>query len=389
MNSHDTDARRGVGAPAMTRGLLLSVAACCFFSIALMQMLLGLAFVNWTVGLVRWGRAEVRGPLTLWMAGFILLSVISAANAGDAHSMKKALSGGMPMLAYWMVLNTHTRRGHLERALTVLVSVGVAAALLGLAQSWTERSGYRIRGSLSHYMTYSGVLMMAASAALSGAVFAARKRWLASLALVPLLAALLLTQTRGAWVGLAAGGLVVLALRRARLMIVIPVVALGCYLLAPAHVQARIRSTVDLEDTTARERLVMWGVGGRMIADHPLLGVGPSLTQASYDQYRPTDDPFAEIEAMGHLHNNLVQLTAERGLLGSSLWLIFWGAWFVLVARRYRCLETAFQTMGLFEFNAGDSEVATLAFFLMGLPLGFELASGYAGDEVAIDGEAT
>ena len=376
--------RKGLRGPDVTRVLLLGVAASSFFSIAVMQMLTGLAFLSWVVGLVRRGRAGVRGPLTLLMAAFIVASVTSALVQGDPHGARKALSGGMPLLVFWMTLNLFDDPNSLGIAKKVVVGVAALAALYGLVQAWIEPSGFRIRGTLSHYMTYSGVLMMGACLALAGLALEGRRGLYQGVALVLLLAALLLTQTRGAWVGLAAGAVAALALIRPKLLLVLPIVAVASYLLAPAGVQQRIRSLADPNDITANERVVMWGVGWRMIQDYPILGVGPERPHDLYDAYRPEDDPFADIVAPGHLHNNLVQLTAERGLVGIGLWLAIWVGWFWLVLRaalgmeRARLVErvsvigslaalVAFQTMGLFEYNAGDSEVATSAMFLAGL----------------------
>ena len=93
-------------------------------------------------------------------------------------------------------------------------------------------------------------------------------------------------------------------------------------------------------------------------------------------------------------HNNVIQIGAELGLLGLGFWLAIWISWFVRVKRSYARLDesdranrtviagclaamVAFQVMGLFEYNMGDSEVAFLALFVFALPLAME---AYAGD---------
>jgi O-antigen ligase len=59
-----------------------------------------------------------------------------------------------------------------------------------------------------------------------------------------------------------------------------------------------------------------------MVRDHPLLGVGPDQVKEAY-----TDYPWATRRP--HLHNNVVQIAAERGLpaLAAWLWLIVAIAW--------------------------------------------------------------
>ena len=85
------------------------------------------------------------------------------------------------------------------------------------------------------------------------------------------------------------------------------------------------------------------------------------------------------------LHSNLIQIAAERGLLGLACWLWLWGAYgshtwriYVRVGPEDRSAKAlvvgslasviGFQIEGLFEYNFGDSEVITLTYFLMALP---------------------
>jgi len=102
---------------------------------------------------------------------------------------------------------------------------------------------------------------------------------------------------------------------------------------------------------------------------------------------------------MGHLHNNLIQIAAERGLLGLACWLWIWVAYGYHTWRIYRRLGPedpgakalvvgslasviGFHTEGLFEHTFGDSEVITLTYFLMALPFVVQRArlSGQAWD---------
>jgi O-antigen ligase len=48
-----------------------------------------------------------------------------------------------------------------------------------------------------------------------------------------------------------------------------------------------------------------------MVAERPLFGIGPDLVEARYPIYR---HPTAPRYTVPHLHNDLLQLAAERGL---------------------------------------------------------------------------
>jgi O-antigen ligase len=114
-----------------------------------------------------------------------------------------------------------------------------------------------------------------------------------------------------------------------------------------------------------------------MIAAHPIVGVGPNMVEKRYEEYR---GPDAVNKINPHLHNNIVQIAAERGLPALGLWL-----WFIValagdLIRRFRAGPNVFLsaaalaslaallTAGLFEYNFGDSEVLMLFLLLATLP---------------------
>ncbi len=212
-------------------------------------------------------------------------------------------------------------------------------------------------------------------------------------------AALAFTYSRNAWLGLAAGALalVLTAQRTLRIVAVLAtVLALGAIAM-PGPVAERLQSVVNLEDQTLRDRVAMWRAGLSMIADHPLLGVGPGEVRTWYQHYRR---PEAVRPSTGHLHNSAVQIAAERGLPALFAWIWIWvvffrEGWRVLtraereapVRRALVCASLAgvggFLVAGLFEHNFGDAEVATVALALMAQPWVVEReisASGKSGD---------
>jgi len=202
------------------------------------------------------------------------------------------------------------------------------------------------------------------------------------LSVVLLTASLVMTHTRGAWLGLAAGVTLILGFRQKTLLLALPVVAVAIFLASPAAVRERIRSLIDPQDVTARERLYMWGSGVQILRDHPWTGVGIAGVLRAYPAYKHPDAVRAR---RGHLHNNLIQVAAERGVVGLLCWLWIWVAFYRHAWRIFRGLGpdgrpakslvigslasvTGFQVAGLFEYTFGDSEVIMLVYFLMALP---------------------
>jgi len=294
-------------------------------------------------------------------------------------------------VAFWIALNAFRGRSSLRRATYAVCLGGFLAAGYGMLEGFFAPEGVRIAGSLSHYYTFSGVVMVSAMMLAAGLVFGAgaRERTLMAAGLVPILTALLLTQTRAALLAVAVGGAVLLVLGRPKALPVLPVLAVLMYLLAPTDVQARIRSSVDPQDETTNERLHMWAAGREMIESAPVLGIGPDMPHQRFREFSVDDGHFSKLPSPGHLHNNVIHLTAERGVLGLLAWLAFWLLWFYKSARIYFRIErqdsiarvavagslaamVGFQVMGVFEYNMGDSEVATLALAVMALPFAAE-----------------
>jgi O-antigen ligase len=200
--------------------------------------------------------------------------------------------------------------------------------------------------------------------------------------LLVLTASLVMTHTRGAWIGLAAGVALILGFRQIRLLLALPVIALMIFLASPEAVRERIRSIVDPQDVTARERLYMWSSGTQIFRDHPWTGVGIHGVKRVYTAYK---HPNALRDQRGHLHNNFIQVAAERGVIGLGCWLWIWGAFYWHAGQIYRRLGpearqaralvigslasvAGFHIAGIFEYNFGDSEVIMLVYFLMALP---------------------
>jgi O-antigen ligase len=271
-----------------------------------------------------------------------------------------------------------------SRVLNVAITVGAISAIIGVAQYGIfeyDTLGRRPLGSLGHYMTYAGLLMLVICATVARLLFERRDRVWPALVLPAMIAAVALTLTRSAWVGTCVGVATLLLLKDFRLVALLPVVAAATFVLAPAGVADRVYSMFNLQDETNRDRVAMLRAGIGIIRHHPLAGVGPSMVQQVYPVYR-TPDAVKPIQP--HLHNVPLQIAAERGLPALGAWI-----WFVVsvVVQLARKLKTAVRPFlaaaglgavaatlaaGLFEHNFGDSEFLMLFLAMVTLPLAAE-----------------
>ena len=358
--------------------LLLLVAA-LQLSIAASAILLTAAIGLW-VSILLIYRERLELPATCWpLLAYAVLTMVSVAASRDPVV---SLADSKEVLLF-LVVPVVYRLARGARAWTVgtiIITVGAATAVVGIVQYGIlefDHLGQRPRGSMGHYMTYSGLLMLVIGLAAARLLFGTRDRLWAALVLPALVVALTLTFTRSAWVGACAGVSLLLVLNDFRLLALAPVGAAIFFALAPAQITDRVYAMFDLQDPTNRDRFAMVRAGGRMIADHPVTGVGPEMVQHVYADYR---DAGAVNEVNPHLHNVPLQIAAERGLPALAAWL-----WFIVVAtvelwRRLRrqasralaagglAAMASMLAAGMFEYNFGDSEFLLLLLVLLTLP---------------------
>jgi O-antigen ligase len=246
-----------------------------------------------------------------------------------------------------------------------------------------DNLGQRPQGALTHYMTYSGVLMLVITAAAARLVFGSRDRIWPALVMPALVVALALTFTRNAWIGACVAVGLLFVLKDFRLTALLPVVLAFLFVLAPEGLVSRLTSTFNAQDPANQDRFAMIEVGALMVRDHPLTGVGPNMVPEVYSQYRPD---YAVNKTNPHLHNVPLQIAAERGLPALAVWIWFVGAVSLALFRLFRSASdrasadtrvlasaglasmAAMLAAGLFEYNFGDSEFLMLFLVLITLP---------------------
>ena len=311
-----------------------------------------------------------------------LFSVLSTVFSRDPVASARHV-GGLSLLL--LVPITMDLVDGLPRARAIVLALCASGGLLALLGIWQFAHGgddleNRIRGTLSHYMTFSGLTLIAGCLLLGVALEErGRGRWLGLLGALPLLA-VLLTFTRGAYVGILAAVLLLAAVRRPRGLLWLAPAMLAIWLLAPAEIRGRIKSIGDAGDRTNRDRIAMVHAGARMVADAPIFGLGPEMVQAYYTLYRDEDAPRWRVP---HLHNNTLQIAAANGLFAAAAYLAMVGMFLartIVLLRRERrpawaalwagalLAGAALTVAGLFEYNFGDTEVEMATLLVFGIP---------------------
>ena len=358
---------------------LIGSAGAIQFSIAAGQILLAVAVACWLTTIVM-RREPIAVPRWFWpLIAYAGLTIVSAAFSPDVRTSLMDCKQLVLLVIVPMTYRLLTeRKTHL--LVSIAVTTGAVSAAYGIVQYAIlhyDSLGQRPQGTLGHYMTYSGLLMLVIAAALSRILFGRAERTWAVLVMPALLVAVAMTSSRNAWVGVCAAAALLFLMKDFRLLAVLPVIAAIFFGVAGPRLTARFNSMFDPKDPTRSDRLAMIREGAHMIRDHPLLGVGPNMVEPLYAQYRVPD---AVEKVNPHLHNVPLQIAAERGLPALAAWLTFIAILCVDLARSFYAGEQRFLAAvglaavismiaaGMFEYNFGDSEFLMLFLMLVTLP---------------------
>ena len=361
--------------------------AASVISIAAEQACLTIALLAWGVKMLLERQWEVKRTPLDW-AFLILAAVMILSTAFSIKPMEGVRLGLKKLLLIPIVYLTVSQvqsKKRLKEVVWLLLGVTGLVSLYGIIV-YLGGLEERANATFSIYMTTGGVLMMVDLAAIALFLNLKRRRELAALGAVVVLvsACLAVTYTRSAWMGLVAGLLLMAILRHKKVLLLFLLLAI-LIPFAPKGVKSRAASIVDPKNPTNRERVLMWQAGWMMLHDRPVLGLGPIDMKEPYQRYKL---PEAR-EAVGHLHNNFVQVAATMGALGLLAFLYWIFAMLKSQVRSYRKVPgnerfmksvvlgalaayTGFLVNGLFEWNFGDSEVIMLVWLFAGLALATE-----------------
>src|ERR1700674_4360388 len=198
-STHDWSQRVGFAS------LLVFVAA-LQFSIAIADIVLTLALLMWLLRLLM-RRERFEAPaMFVPLAVYAAMTLISAAFSSDPRTSFVDSKQLVLFLIVPMVYQ-FARGSKAPLIVQVIISVGAISAAVGIVQYGVlhfDSLHRRPQGSLGHYMTYSGLLMLVACAACARILFTRDRIW-PMLMLPALFVALALTFGRSAWVGTCAG----------------------------------------------------------------------------------------------------------------------------------------------------------------------------------------
>ncbi len=304
-----------------------------------------------------------------------LLLFAFALTLTGAHSLPESLKElvkWFEVLALIVLVASSFKRENVLWLLALLFMSAAAESAIGLYQTYS-RSGpdpffvplgtqiiMRSYGTFEQpnpfaaYLNYSlalitslaiGFLFERGSHAGGRQPFGAAGRWMliaATVALPLIAAAFFFSLSRGAWLGYAIAFAAMVALRSRRMLVIFVVLALvglgvlilGSLNVLPPAIAERLadvpgflelnlfdpRAVVLTNENFALvDRMAHWYAAWNMFVDYPWLGVGIGNYGVVYAQYGLSEWPLS----LGHAHNFYLNMLAETGVIGASLYVLF------------------------------------------------------------------
>jgi O-antigen ligase len=355
-------------------------------SISIIQIALSLAFFCWLFLQIK-QKSWPSFPLFFWpLVVYCALSLLSSFRSVNPEI---SLIDSRELLLFLIVPITFTaissEKDMKKANFALLISASTSALYSLFVFIFIAEPGQRIIGFMGHWMTQAGLFLLFCSFSLSLFLLSKdrlRFLWACSCALGAM--ALVLTLTRSAWIGLAFAATVVLAFYKPKTLILIPIAISLFFILSPKHVKRRALSIFSKRHYSNAQRIEYFHAGIQIIKEKPIFGTGPCTVDMVFQNPKYGLSELAKQNV--HLHNNIIQIGAERGIPALLAWLTFIGWVFLSLLRLLRDKNPILRPVtvgalaalvglfmaGFFEYNFGDSEITVLFLYLITIP--FSLA---------------
>lgn len=296
--------------------------------------------ICWFIKLFRGKRVFRLEPVDITVIAFLILMFFGGTISLSAESLKPALLMICLALGYFLTVELIVTREWIVRC---SVSAVLSASLISLygifmyftgggyaSDAWLDSEmfssiGGRAVATLENPNMLGEYLILMIPIAVS--MFIGRGEGLRRLSSFFCIAAmgvcLILTWSRGAWLGLIVAALVFLFMwHRRSVWIILAGIASVPFLpsILPASIISRFTSIGDMADSSTSYRMYIWRASVNMIEDHILTGIG--IGEGAWKRLYPLY-AYQGVEAAPHSHNLFLQIWLELGLIGILVFIIF------------------------------------------------------------------
>ncbi|MBE6724111.1 MAG: hypothetical protein E7576_02770 [Ruminococcaceae bacterium] len=279
-------------------------------------------------------------PVDLYAAAFALLTFFGGAVSLSSASLKPGLLMVCFMMGYFLTVTLMRSREWLVRCSTAVVVSAALISLYGIylyftdggysSKAWLDSEMFEsIRGRavatlenpnmLGEYL----ILIFPVAAAMFVGNGEGLRRLPTFVCAAVMGVCLILTWSRGAWLGLMAALLIFLFMwhRRSVWLILAGIASLPILpAVLPASILHRITSIGNMADSSTSYRVYIWRASVRMIRDHFLTGIG--IGEGAWFRVYPLY-AYQGVEVAPHSHNLFLQIWLELGVVGIAVFVIF------------------------------------------------------------------
>lgn len=302
------------------------LAACCIWTG------MSLIFASWMDKKFKWKLDGVGMGIILLLAVLGISSLLSFAMAG---SLKVWLMYIVLAGFYFVIVNTINTKEQLYALLRVFVISGALVALYGICQyifGWTTTNAWideamfedetmRVYSTLGNPNVLGEFMLLVLPVSV---VFMLKDAWkhsskyIYALIFILLFLCLILTQSRGCWIGFMISAVIFVTFYEGRWWSLIPIVILILPLVVPDTIVERLMSVGDMDDSSTSYRVYIWLATLNMLKVYWVGGIG--MGEAAFHEVYPFYSYNAIIAP--HSHNTFLQLTVEAGVGALILFIV-------------------------------------------------------------------
>ncbi len=294
----------------------------------------------WFLKLFRGKRIFRLEPVDVMAAAFAVLMAFGGVISLSASSLKPALLMTCLLMGYFLTVGLIRSREWLVRCSAAAILSATLESLWAMflhftgggysSDAWIDEEMFeaiagRAVGTLDNPNMLGEYLILILP--IAAAMFIGRGEGMRRLScffcIAVMGACLILTWSRGAWLGLIFAALLFLFMwhHRSMWLVLAGIAAIPMlpYVL-PQSIISRFSSIGDLSDSSTSYRVHIWHASAAMIGDNPISGIG--VGEGAWDQLYPLYS-YMGVEAAPHSHNLYLQIWLELGLTGILAFILF------------------------------------------------------------------
>ncbi len=302
-------------------------------------------------------------PIDITVMAFAVLLFFGGTVSLSEQSLKPALLMVCFIFGYFLTVGLITTRAWLVRCSTACVLSATLVSLYGIfmyftgggysSSAWVDSEmfssiGRRAVGTLENPNMFGEYLILILPIAVGMLIGRGEglRRIPAFFCIGIMGVCLILTWSRGAWLGLIFAALLFLFMwhRRSVWVILAGIAAIPILpMILPASIVSRFTSIGNMTDSSTSYRVYIWRATIDMIEDNLTAGIG--IGEGAWDRLYPLYS-YLGVEAAPHSHNLYLQIWLELGIIGLLVFVVF----------LFLLYQSGFT---LFSRLSGDSELST------------------------------